>query len=51
MQIFIVLVDLAMMPVQDIAQLPKWAREVLPVVDLVLKCLEEALASGAGPWG
>jgi hypothetical protein len=45
-----VLVDLGLMPVQDIPQLPKSAREVLPVVDLVLKCLQEALASGVGPW-
>jgi hypothetical protein len=36
--------------VQDIPQVPMTAREVLPVDDLVLICLREALASGAGPW-
>jgi hypothetical protein len=43
------LIDLGMLPVQDIPQLPKLAREVLLVADLILKRLQEALASGAIP--
>jgi hypothetical protein len=39
-----------MTPVKDIPQLLKWAWEVLSVVDLVLKHLQEALAFGAGLW-
>jgi hypothetical protein len=31
-------------------QLPKSAQEVLPVVNLVLQRLQEALAFGTGPW-
>jgi hypothetical protein len=50
MEIFIALVDLGMLPIQGIPQLPKSVREVLPVVGLVLEHLQEALASGAGPW-
>jgi hypothetical protein len=43
------LVNLGMLPVQDISQLLKSAREVLPMTDLVLKHLQEVLASGTGP--
>jgi hypothetical protein len=43
------LVDLGMLPVQDIPQLPKLAREVLIVVGLILERLREAQASGACP--
>jgi hypothetical protein len=50
MRIFGVLVDLGILPVQNIPQLPKSAREVLPAVDLILQCLQEALASSTGPW-
>jgi hypothetical protein len=39
-----------MLPVQDIPQLLKIAREVLPVVDLILKRLREVVASSIGPW-
>jgi hypothetical protein len=39
------LVDLGLLPGQDVPQPLKSAWEVLPVVDLVLKCLQEALAS------
>jgi hypothetical protein len=39
------LVNLGMMPIQDIPQLPKLAREVLPVAGLILEHLQEALAS------
>jgi hypothetical protein len=39
-----------MLPIQNIPQLPKSAREVLPVVDLILLCLQEALAFDAGLW-
>jgi hypothetical protein len=45
-----VLVDLGMMPIWDIPQLLKRAREVLSAVDLALKHLQEALASGASLW-
>jgi hypothetical protein len=44
------LADLGMLPIQDIPQLLKLAQEVLSVVDLVLKHLQQALASGVGPW-
>jgi hypothetical protein len=50
MQISAVLVDLGMLPIQDIPQLLKIAREVLPVVHLILKRLQEELASSAGLW-
>jgi hypothetical protein len=45
-----VLIDLGLLPVEDIPQLPKTAQEVLPAVALILKCLQEALDSSAGPW-
>jgi hypothetical protein len=45
-----VLVNLGMLPVHDIPQLSKSTREVLLTYDLVLKHLQEALASGDGPW-
>jgi hypothetical protein len=45
-----ILVDLGILPAQDIPQLLMSAREVLPVVDLILKRLQEVLASSAGPW-
>jgi hypothetical protein len=45
-----ILVNLGLLPIQDIPQLPKSAWEVLPVVDLILKRLQEALASYTGPW-
>jgi hypothetical protein len=50
MRISSVLVDLGLRPIQDIPQLSKSAQEVLPAVDLTFKRLQEALASGAGPW-
>jgi hypothetical protein len=37
MRISNVLVDLGLLAIQDIPQLPKSAREILPMVDLVLK--------------
>jgi hypothetical protein len=45
-----VLVDLGLLPIQDIPQLLKSDREVFHVVDLILKHLQEALAFGVGPW-
>jgi hypothetical protein len=45
-----ILVNLGMLPIQDISQLPKTAWEVLPVINLILKRLQEALASGTNPW-
>jgi hypothetical protein len=45
-----VLVDLGILPIQDICQLLKSAWEVMLVVDLILQCLQEALTSGAGLW-
>jgi hypothetical protein len=50
MRIFGVLVDLGMLPVQNIPQHPKSAREVLSAVDLILQRLQEALAPDVGPW-
>jgi hypothetical protein len=44
------LVDLGMLLVQAIPQLPKSAGEVLSAADLVLKCLQEALASDVSSW-
>jgi hypothetical protein len=44
------LVDLGMLPIQDILQLPKSAREVLPAAGLVLVHLHEAMTFGAAPW-
>jgi hypothetical protein len=34
------MVDLGLLPIHDITQLPKSARDVLPVVDLILNCLQ-----------
>jgi hypothetical protein len=45
-----VLVDLGMLPIQDIPQLSKLAQEVLPVVDLILERIKEVVASSASPW-
>jgi hypothetical protein len=45
-----VLVDLGMLPVQDIPQLLKSTPEVLPVANLILKLLQEVLDSDAVPW-
>jgi hypothetical protein len=45
-----ILIDLGLLPIEDVPHLLKTAREVLPAFDLVLKCLQEALASSAGPW-
>jgi hypothetical protein len=42
------LVDLGMLPIQDISQLPKSAREVLTVAGLILEHLREAQASDTG---
>jgi hypothetical protein len=50
MRISVVLVDLGMLLVQDIPQLLKSPQEVLRMADLILKHLQEALASDAGPW-
>jgi hypothetical protein len=50
MRVSHILVDLGMLPIKDIPQLSKSAREVLPAVGLILKRLQEALASSAGPW-
>jgi hypothetical protein len=50
MQVTVVLIDQGLLPIEDIPELPKTAREVLPMVVLILKCLQEALASGTGPW-
>jgi hypothetical protein len=50
MRISSVLVDLGMLPVQDIRKLLKSAQEVMPVFDHVLKQIQKVLASGAGLW-
>jgi hypothetical protein len=48
MRISGVLVKFGTLLVHDIPQLPKPAREVMLAVVLILKCLKEALAFGAG---
>jgi hypothetical protein len=45
-----VLVDLGMLPVQDIPQLLKSTPEVLPAANLILKFLQEVLDSDVVPW-
>jgi hypothetical protein len=44
------LVDLGMLHIHDIPQLPKLAREALMVAGLILECLQEAQTSSASPW-
>jgi hypothetical protein len=44
-----VLVNLGMLPIQHIPQLPKMAQEVMVAASLILECLREEHASGAGP--
>jgi hypothetical protein len=43
------LVDLGLLPILDIPQLPKSAQEVLAVADLILERLQEGHASGVDP--
>jgi hypothetical protein len=43
------LVDLRMLPIWDIPQLPKMAQEVLKAAGVILKRLQEEHASGTGP--
>jgi hypothetical protein len=50
MEISNALVNLGMLPVQDIPQLQKSIREVLSMVGLVLEHLQEELASDTSPW-
>jgi hypothetical protein len=45
-----VLIDLGLPPIGDIPRFLKTTQDALPVVALVLKCLQEVLDSGAGPW-
>jgi hypothetical protein len=45
-----ILVDLGMLPVWHIPQLPKSAQEVLMAAGLLLEHLQEAQASSANPW-
>jgi hypothetical protein len=45
-----VLIDLGLLPIEDIPQLPKTAEEVLPALTLMLKHLQEALDYGISPW-
>jgi hypothetical protein len=45
-----VLIDLGLLPIEQITQLSKAAQDVLPAVTFVLKRLQEALNSGTGPW-
>jgi hypothetical protein len=43
-------VDLKMLPIWDIPQLPMMAQDVLEVAGLILEHLREEDASGASPW-
>jgi hypothetical protein len=49
MEISNALVDLGMLSIWDIPQLPRMAQEVLVVASLILECLREEHASGVGP--
>jgi hypothetical protein len=42
------LVDLGVFPIRDVPAQPRWAKNVLTVVSLVLERLQEERASGAG---
>jgi hypothetical protein len=44
------LVDLGMLPIQDIPQLLKMSQEILAVTSLILKHLREEHASDVDPW-
>jgi hypothetical protein len=44
------LVDLGMLPIRDIPQLPKTAHEVMVAVGLILERMREGHASSTGPW-
>jgi hypothetical protein len=48
-QVADILIDLGLLPIEDIPHLLKIAQEVLPVVALILKRLQEARDPGAGP--
>jgi hypothetical protein len=50
MEISIALIDLWVLPFQDIPRLPKLAQEVLASVGLISESLREEHASGTGPW-
>jgi hypothetical protein len=43
------LADLVLPPIQGFPQVSRKAREVLEVMGIMLECLREAHASGAGP--
>jgi hypothetical protein len=44
------LVNLEMLPIRDIPQLPKSVQEVLAIVSLILEHLQEEHVSSASPW-
>jgi hypothetical protein len=50
MEVSNTLVDLGMMPIRDIPQLPNMAQEVLAVADLILERLREEHASRTELW-
>jgi hypothetical protein len=50
MEISNTLVDLGMLPVHNIPQLPTTAQEVLAAAGLILEHLQEAQASDDSPW-
>jgi hypothetical protein len=45
-----ILIDLGLLPMEDIPRLPKTVQDALVAVILVLERLQGALDSGAGPW-
>jgi hypothetical protein len=45
-----VLEDLGMPPILGIPQDPRMTGDILKVVDVILKCLQKAYASGHDPW-
>jgi hypothetical protein len=50
MRISNALVDLDMLPIQDVPQFPKSARDVLMVAGLILERLQDVQASDNGLW-
>jgi hypothetical protein len=45
-----VLVHLGMPPIPEIPQDTRTAGDIPEAVDVILECLQEAYASGPGPW-
>jgi hypothetical protein len=44
------LVNLRMLPIRDVSQLPKMAHEILKAAGIILELLREEHHSGSTPW-